>query len=394
MRLPVLNARRALRHLAGFAAAFALVSGALADIGTTERSELSALLSAENNTGFALAMEPRRFEFPRDHGPHPEFRNEWWYMTGNLDTTDGRRFGFELTIFRFSLTPQAIESSSAWRSNQVYIAHFAVTDAQGEKFLVAERFSRGALGLAGAEASPFRVWIDDWRIAAAETDSGSEHWVLQASDDEFALNIQLVAAKAPVLNGNRGLSQKSAEPGNASYYYSITRWQTDGLLRLGRDEFSVTGLSWLDREWSSSALAADQQGWDWFSLQLSDGSELMLYNLRKNDGSQDPYSGGTWVAADGTTRHLRRDEFSLSANRSWDSPEGGTYPSGWDIRVPNLRLSLQVAPIMDDQELFTTVRYWEGAVDVSGTRGGRNITGRGYVELTGYADKGRADTGK
>lgn len=378
--------RTACSCLLSFAATCVFASAALADVESTERSELSALLSAGNNTGFKLATTPRNFEFPRDHGPHPGFRNEWWYVTGNLDATDGRRFGFELTIFRFALTPDALESISAWRSNQVFIAHFAVTDEDGETFHVAERFSRGALGLAGAQADPFRVWIDDWQIAAADNHEQREHWQLEASGDDFALSLRLVAEKSPVLNGDNGLSQKSADIGNASYYYSITRWQTDGHLRLGDDEVKVSGLSWLDREWSSSALAADQKGWDWFALQLSDGSEMMFYNLRKADGSQDVYSGGTWISNDGQSRHLSSEEVSVLVTKEWQSPEGGTYPSAWDIHAPGLGLSLTVAPILDDQELFTTVRYWEGAVDVTGTRNGAEVFGRGYVELTGYAD--------
>ena len=378
--------RTAIQFLLSIAGVCVLAVGTLADDESTERSELSTLLSAEGNAGFEFAVKPRSFEFPRDHGPHPAFRNEWWYVTGNLDATDGRRFGFELTIFRFALTPDEVESKSAWHSNQVYIAHFAVTDADGETFYVAERFSRGALGLAGAQAEPFRVWIDDWEIAAADSHQGREHWKLRASGDDFALRLQLAAEKSPVLNGDNGLSKKSAEAGNASYYYSITRWQTDGHLRLGKDEIAVSGLSWLDREWSSSALAADQRGWDWFALQLSDGGEMMFYNLRKTDGTQDIHSAGTWIAADGQSRHLNSDDVSVTVTREWESPEGGTYPSAWDIRAPELGLSLAVTSIIDDQELFTTVRYWEGAVDVTGTHNGDEVTGRGYVELTGYAD--------
>jgi len=350
------------------------------------RSELSALLSAEGVAGFSMATDSRIFEFPRDHGPHPEFRNEWWYMTGNLDATDGRRFGFELTFFRFALAPDLPGSDSAWQTNQVYIAHLAVTDTNGQRFFVAERFSRGALGLAGAQDSPFRVWIDDWEIAGSDVDAESENWRLQARDEEIALSLQLVARKLPVLNGANGLSQKSAQVGNASYYYSITRWQTDGRVQLGNDEFTVSGLSWLDREWSSSALASDQQGWDWFALQLSDGSELMFYNLRKTDGSRDFFSSGTWISSDGSSRHISSDKISISVTKTWSSPEGGTYPSSWEIRFPERDLVLKVVPVMDDQELFTTVRYWEGAVDVTGTRDGASISGRGYVELTGYAD--------
>ena len=362
-----------------------LVFATFADERSSPQSRLSELLSGDGDAGFEKAIEPRDFVFPEDHGPHPGFRNEWWYMTGNLDGDGGRRFGFELTIFRFALTPSLPAAASNWRSNQVYIAHFAVTDADGDRFLAAERFSRGALGLAGADSSPFRVWIEDWSIAATAA-GPPEQWRLQASDPGFSVDLALTAAKPPVLNGDAGLSQKSAEPGNASYYYSITRWLTEGSLRLGDDEFRVSGLSWLDREWSTSALGADQLGWDWFALQLSDGSELMFYNLRKLDGSQDELSAGTWVDADGTSLHLEREDVEVTVTDTWASPEGGVYPSGWTLRVPDKGLTLDIRPVMADQELFTTVRYWEGAVDVQGQRGGVPIEGRGYVELTGYAE--------
>jgi predicted secreted hydrolase len=349
------------------------------------RSQLSELLSGEGGAGFEKAVEPRDFVFPDDHGPHRGFRNEWWYVTGNLDGDGGRRFGFELTIFRFALTPDPPAAVSDWRSNQVYIAHFAVTDADRERFYAAERFSRGALGLAGAQASPFRVWIEDWEIAALE-DGVQDRWRLRAADLGFSLDLELAAAKPPVLNGNAGLSQKSAEPGNASYYYSVTRWLTGGLLQLGDDAFRVSGLSWLDREWSTSALGADQRGWDWFALQLSDGSDLMFYNLRQRDGEQDEYSAGTWIDADGAATHLDREDVDITVTDTWASPAGGVYPSAWTLRVPERQLTVLIRPVMDDQELFTTVRYWEGAVDVEGERDGIPVTGRGYVELTGYAD--------
>ena len=342
------------------------------------------LLGGDGDAGFEKALEPREFVFPDDHGPHPGFRNEWWYVTGNLDGDGGRRFGFELTIFRFALSSSVPATQSNWRSNQVYIAHFAVTDADRERFFAAERFSRGALGLAGAESAPFRVWIEDWEIAATRA-GAPEQWRLRASDPGFSVDLALTAAKTPVLNGNAGLSQKSAEPGNASYYYSMTRWLTDGAVRLGDDEFRVSGLSWLDREWSTSALGADQLGWDWFALQLSDGSDLMFYNLRKLDGSQDEHSAGTWVDADGKSRHLERDDVEITVTDTWESPEGGVYPSGWTLRLPEKDLFLEIRPVMADQELFTTVRYWEGAVDVEGEHDGNPVTGRGYVELTGYA---------
>ena len=371
----------------GFALAAALLLPftASGEESSAPQSQLSELLSSDPDAGFEKAIEPRTFMFPEDHGPHPGFRNEWWYITGNLDGEDGRRFGFELTIFRFALTPSLPVAKSNWRSNQVYIAHFAVTDAGRERFYAAERYSRGALGLAGASADPFRVWIDDWEIAAIE-EGRPEQWRLRAADPGFALDIALTATKAPALNGVDGLSQKSAEPGNASYYYSITRWETEGSLRVGEDEFRVSGLSWLDREWSSSALAADQLGWDWFALQLSDGSELMFYNLRELDGRQDEHSAGTWTGADGTSTHIDREDVEIEVTDTWDSPEGGRYPSAWTLEFPDQGLLLEIRPVMADQELFTTVRYWEGAVDVQGERHGSPIEGRGYVELTGYAD--------
>lgn len=364
-------------------AAWLLTFSAFGDETPATQSRLSELLSGDGDAGFEKATGAREFAFPQDHGPHPGFRNEWWYVTGNLDGEGGRRFGFELTIFRFALTPAATEAESNWRSNQVYIAHFAVTDADGERFLTAERFSRGALGLAGAQAAPFRVWIDDWEIAEA---GPSGQWRLRAADPAFSIDIELAPAKPPVLNGDNGLSQKSAEPGNASYYYSITRWATAGTLRLGEDVFRVSGLSWLDREWSTSALGAEQLGWDWFALQLSDGSDLMFYNLRTLDGSQDEHSAGTWIDADGNSLHLEREDVEIVVTDTWESPEGGVYPSAWMLRVPRQGLALDVRPVMADQELFTTVRYWEGAVDVQGERDGSPVAGRGYVELTGYAE--------
>jgi predicted secreted hydrolase len=349
-----------------------------------QRSRLSELLGGGDDRGFAKALQARSFSFPQDHGPHPEYRNEWWYLTGNLDDDGGRRFGFELTFFRFALTPSMPDADSNWRSKHVYIAHLAITDVRDEKFYVAQRFSRAALGLAGAQSEPFRVWIDDWEIAA-ESGADANVWRLLAGERDFGLDLHLTAVKPPVLNGANGLSQKSAEPGNASYYYSITRWQTGGSLRIGSVQFSVSGLSWLDREWSSSALAPNQQGWDWFALQLSDGGDLMFYNLRLNDGQQDPHSAGTWIGADGEASRIDRSDLEIVVTDRWQSPSGGIYPAAWTLRLPQESLRLELVPVLADQELITTVRYWEGAVDVSGERHGLPIIGRGYVELTGYA---------
>ena len=350
---------------------------------TGPTSRLSELLNEENDAGFAKALTERSFSFPQDHGPHPDFRNEWWYITGNVDGSNGRRFGFEITIFRFSLTPVPPERDSDWRTNQVYIAHLAVTDVDENRFYVAERVSRGAMGLAGSRAEPLRVWIEGWEITS---EAGGAPWHVRAADEEIALDLELTPLRQPVLNGDRGLSRKSSNIDSASYYYSITRLQTEGSLTIAGNEYRVSGLSWLDREWSTSALASDQVGWDWFALQLADGTDLMLYNIRKSDGTADENSSGTLSTPGGEAIGLKRGDFDIVVNSTWESPQGGTYPSGWTLRVPELDLELDVVPVIADQELFTTVRYWEGAVDVSGVRGGERISGRGYVELTGYAD--------
>jgi len=345
-------------------------------------SRLAELLSDRGIEAYAQAAEPRDFSFPEDHGPHPDFRNEWWYITGNLDGENDERFGFELTIFRFSLTPvhDHDPNASAWKTNQVYIGHFAITDVGNANFHVAQRYARGSLGLAGAQADPFKIWLEDWAIKFR-----NDHWQINASDKDIAIDLTLSPLKPPVLNGIDGLSQKSSERGNASYYYSIPRLRTVGTLQIENEDYSVTGLSWLDREWGSSGLSHEHQGWDWFSIQLSDGSDLMFYSLRKNDGSRDPYSAGTWITADGHSVHLSNDDVDIGVEDHWDSPLGGTYPMAWHLRIPQIDLHLSLRPVLDAQELRTTVRYWEGAVDVVGQKAGMPVEGRGYVELTGYA---------
>jgi len=357
------------------------------------RLRLSELLGSADVEGYSKAINKRTFHFPEDHGPHPGFRNEWWYLTGNLDSEQGQRFGFELTFFRFALKPELqsspnSNSGSDWQTRHVFVAHFAVTDKKNEQFHVVQRFSRDALGLAGAQAAPFKVWLEDWSIKENQKtgggESSAENWELTASGDKLSLHLNLIADKPPVLNGIDGLSQKSANEGNASYYYSISRLRSEGILQIARETHRVSGMSWLDREWSSNALAGDQQGWDWFALQLSDGSDLMFYNIRKNDGSQDEHSAGTWISKDGEPRHLNRNDLVINVTEKWASPEGGTYPSRWDIRLPEFDLVLTVTPVINQQELFTTVRYWEGAVDVTGQRNHQPIKGRGYIELTGY----------
>ena len=246
--------------------------------------------SGDDTAGFAQVSELRAFEFPQDHGPHQAYRHEWWYVTGNLDDADGQRFGFELTFFRFAFAPQEqeqeqeqeqVQGASPWRARQMYLAHFAVTDVARDRFHFAERYARDALGLAGAQAEPFRVWLDDWSLLESQD---GRVWLLRAGDGEYALSLELRALTAPVLNGENGLSRKAREPGAASYYYSIPRIDVQGTLRRGATAHDVRGLAWLDREWGSGALGREQQGWDWYALQLADGSALMFYALRTARG--------------------------------------------------------------------------------------------------------------
>ncbi|HZF13984.1 MAG TPA: lipocalin-like domain-containing protein [Thermoanaerobaculia bacterium] len=340
--------------------------------------------------GFAQVLAPRAFRFPADHGPHPEFRTEWWYYTGNLATQAGRRFGFQLTFFRHALSPHPPERASRWAASQVYLAHFALTDVEGGRFHSFERLERGALGLAGAEALPFRVWLGDWssRLAGGpEGVSTATPMHLRAAAhaaDTASIDLTLEAGKPPVLEGDHGLSRKGAEPGQASYYYSLSRMPAAGTVGVGGERFAVSGLAWMDREWSTRSLGRDQVGWDWFALQLADGREVMLYRLRRRDGSVDPSSSGTLIAADGSSRPLSLADFRLETSGSWTSPRSGArYPARFRLRLPAAGLDLDVRPLLADQELDTSFRYWEGAVAVAGT-----VAGSGYVELTGYAEPG------
>jgi predicted secreted hydrolase len=355
-----------------------------------QATRLDALSSEGMPSGFTLATEPKPFAFPRDHGPHPDFRHEWWYVTGHLDAATGQRFGFELTFFRLALLPPRSEGSrSAWRTRQIYMAHFAVTDLDRGTFRASERYARDALGLAGAQAEPFRVWLDDWSLGTPASEAGPEgssYWQLRAADQGYAFDLQLRAVTPPVLNGDAGLSRKSDAPGAASYYYSIPRLAALGRIVRDGKPLDVNGLAWLDREWGSGALGSDQQGWDWFALQFDDGGTLMFYALRKRDGQRDPHSAGTWFAPDGTTHALSSDDVQIDVKDYWNSPRGGRYPARWELRVPSLKLAADIRPRLADQELDTSPRYWEGAATIAGTRGDSKVAGRAYVELVGYAN--------
>jgi predicted secreted hydrolase len=344
----------------------------------------SLITEVEVPVGFERADGPRDWDFPRDYGPHPDYQTEWWYYTGNLETETGERFGYQLTIFRRALLPAGdrAQRDSDWAADQVYMAHFALSDIPAREHHVYERFSRGAAGLAGAQVEPYRVWLENWGVQQVSDD----RYRLVAQQGEIAVDLVLEDLKGPALHGDRGYSQKGPESGNASYYYSQTRLLTTGSVRTANGSYQVNGLSWKDHEYSTSALSTGQVGWDWFSIQLDDGSELMVYQIRREDGRIDPFSSGTWISSEGETIHLDRDEFEIQVLDTWRSPHSGAqYPAEWSLAVPALNLNLEIKPYLADQEMQVSYTYWEGAVEVDGTVKGDAISGSGYVELTGYA---------
>jgi len=352
------------------------------EIATDTPLAVSSLLGDADNTGLSLADPSHRPSFPEDHGPHPDFRSEWWYFTGNLEDVDGHLFGFQFTIFRFALDGEPVQRPSRWATRQAWMAHLAVTDAGEGRFYRAERFARGGkMGLAGAVAQPFSAWVGDWQMRA-------EHrtllpMTLSASAEDFGLRLTLEPGRGPVLQGEEGYSRKGPGVGNASHYYSYTRLPVSGELLLDERTVVVTGEAWLDREWGTSALGPAVRGWDWFSLQLDDGTELMYYQLRRDDGSADPLSAGSLIGP--RPRYLPSADVELTPQRRWHSPETGSrYPVRWQISVPSEDLRLNVEALLDEQEMALSVNYWEGAVRARGTRRGVPISGRGYLEMTGY----------
>jgi predicted secreted hydrolase len=340
-------------------------------------------LLSEDDAGFARAMKPRKFSFPSDHGAHNPYRTEWWYFTGNLENPEGRKFGYELTFFRFALSAKTHSSRSVWRNNQLYMAHLTLTDVKEDRFYTDERFGRAGNDLAGAANNKYQVWLYDWSATAeGRTDFPLR---LRAKSDQFAIDLLLNMQKSLVLQGEQGLSLKSAESGNASYYYSYTRLPTQGTLSVSGVTHAITGNSWMDREWSTSALSNEQSGWDWFALQFSDDSELMFYRLRRKDGQPDSNSAGSLVLADSTKLPLTLQDVTIKSLANWRSPHSGIiYPSQWRLSVPSQKLEVEIVPLINDQELNVSYRYWEGAVSIRGTKNGKAISGQGYVALTGY----------
>jgi predicted secreted hydrolase len=350
--------------------------------GNVSASAVLANLGGDTS-GYARAIAPRDWSFPADFGAHPTFQTEWWYYTGNVATDDGRRFGYQFTVFRRAISPTETDTASEWRTNQLYMAHFAVSDVGGSQFFHDERFSRAGAGLAGAEAAPnYRVWLGGWQVRGENSDDTLTR--ITASTGQVAIDLSLDQAKPPALQGDHGLSAKSAAPGNASYYYSLTRLQTSGTVTVGGQAYPVTGASWMDHEFGTSALGADARGWDWFGLQLDDDRELMLGQIRLTDGGKDPFFGGLLVNPDGSTQFLASDAFTIESTSTWTSPHtGAVYPAGWNVtvNVGGAPLRLTLTPQLADQELNGNgIAYWEGTVKISGDAGGY-----GYAELTGYA---------
>lgn len=349
---------------------------------TPEQGEITASVEnvvAEEYTeaGFQKAYDIIDFNFPEDHGAHPDFQTEWWYYTGNLRDDAGNRYGYQFTIFRRGILAGEAERESEWATRQIYFAHFTVTDVTGETFDYHERYSRAGAGLAGAQGVPFyHVWLDDW--SAKEIEPGKVR--LKADEGDIGIDLILEQAKPIVLQGDRGLSPKGEEPGNASYYYSLTNNVTTGAITTPRGAFEVTGNSWMDREWSTSFLGEEAVGWDWFSLQLDDDREVMFFQVRRQDGSLEPVSTGVIVNRDGSTEALSPEDFELTVLDTWTSPQSGaTYAAEWQVVIPKANLDLHIEPLLSEQELNVSYKYWEGAVRIEGSH-----TGYGYIEMTGY----------
>lgn len=359
-----------------------LAAGLLLAAGETPAASqlrLGSVLGEPESTGFARAEEPRPFEFPADHGPHPRYRSEWWYLTANLETPAGNAFGVQFTLFRQALRPEPV-IGGPWDASQIYLAHLAVTDVAAERHLEAERLSRGHPRLAGVTTAPFRAHLDGWWLAAAgESLTGLE---LNGATEAFAVSLRLDPRKPLVLQGDAGLSAKG--PGQASYYYSLPRLAAAGEVRVGDETMPVRGTAWLDREWSTSVLGEDQTGWDWFALHLDDGADLMVFQLRNESGLRDPYDQGVWVDAGGESHQLRGQDFTLEPTGWWEDEQGVRWPVAWRLAVlaPDGPRQLTVRAAVDDQRMDTLFTYWEGMVWVYDEAGSR--IGSGYMELTGY----------
>ncbi|OGP49516.1 MAG: hypothetical protein A2Y79_09305 [Deltaproteobacteria bacterium RBG_13_43_22] len=340
---------------------------------------------AAGNPGFKPALPGWKYEFPRDHRLHRDFKTEWWYYNGHLKSPEGQSFGYQVTFFRVGLIPGPMpREGSRWHIRDVYMAHLAVTDINNKTFLYQEKAGRGNLGLAGADTDQYRVWVENWKVIG----EGKGHQI-QAGDADLSISLNIIPTNPPVIHGVNGLSQKGSKAGQASHYYSQTRMNTKGIIRIKGKEIPVTGISWMDHEFGSNQLSKTQTGWDWFSIQLDNGMDLMIYQLRRLDGRVDPNSSGTLIGPDSHTIHLFLKDIKLRVLKFWKSSRSGAeYPASWEIDLPQHDLKLELIPLVADQELMTPkstgVTYWEGAVKVKGHYKGRAAEGTGYVEMTGY----------
>lgn len=349
---------------------------------------LPAILLFATSFTYQLALPGRQISFPRDHFSHPDFKTEWWYYTGHFETERGKSYGYQVTFFRFGLRDrQGEQKENLPLFTDLYMAHFALSDKQSKKFHFWERANRGLGDKAGAAVDRYLVWNEDWKVEG----KGGTHFV-EIKQRDISLRLQLTPAKLPVLHGQQGLSQKGEGKGRASYYYSLTHLRTEGTLEIAGRKEKVHGLSWMDHEFGSNQLTEDQVGWDWFSIQLENKTEIMIYLIRRKDGSVDPYSSGTLVYENGTKRHLDLKNFKVEVLERWKSPKsGGNYPIQWKVHIPAEEITLEIIPFFPEQELdtkkSTKVTYWEGAVQVRGARKTKPVGGFGYVEMTGYVGR-------
>ena len=330
---------------------------------------------------FKSAAPNYEFSFPHDHGSHPEYQTEWWYYTGHLRTESGRRFGFEVTFFRSAVAQTRTGNASRWDLQHLMPAHFAITDVDGKAFRYYEKMNRASVFTANAAEGRLDVFNEGWRVTTNRDGS----WRLVAAEGKDAIDLTLRARKPPAVHGENGVSVKAPVAGYASHYYSMTALEVSGTINGAR----CTGQAWMDHEFGSAALRENQQGWDWFSIQLDNDSEIMLYVIRRSDGTPDVTSSGSLVTSDGRVIHLKRDEMRITALSQWTSPKSGArYPMRWRVELPSFNVALTLEPLLRQQELITRsstrITYWEGAVDVSGTFGGTSVRGAGYVEMTGY----------
>ncbi|MEM6823680.1 MAG: lipocalin-like domain-containing protein [Pseudomonadota bacterium] len=321
---------------------------------------------AADPEGFALPDAEPGFTFPADHGPHPDFRIEWWYVTANMTGPEGQEFGLQWTLFRSALAPGEAEG---WQSPQIWMAHAALT-TQSEHY-VAEKFARGGIGQAGVTPVPFRAWIDDWEMGGDTL----RNVTISVADERFGYDVRLSTDKPFVPQGIGGYSVKS-EAGQASRYYSQPFYALEGVLHLPTGSVPVTGHAWLDREWSSQPLTETQEGWDWFSLVFDDGARFMGYQLR--DRAAPAYAVATWIAPDGTPTPYPNGAFSAEP-LSTHFVAGRDIPVRWRVTLPERGLDVEVSALNPDAWMETSVPYWEGPIRIEGSH-----NGRGYLEMTGY----------